>query len=75
MIAVRLISGAELEDRLRPFRCRKVRDIVQGAELWETGWGEPFTVFSIAGKYDEWQYLSIVGSVISETIPADWPEE
>ena len=74
MIAVRLISRAELESRLRPYLCRKVCEITGGAELWETGWGEPFTVFAIAGRYDDWQYVKIVSGVIASTIPDDWDQ-
>lgn len=72
MISVRLIDRTSLQSRLAPWKCRKVSDLHDGLELWETGWGEPFTVTTDHGHYDEWQYLKIIAGVITETIPDAW---
>ena len=72
MIAVRLISQEELVDKLKPYGCRKIREISGTFELWETGWGEPFTIMPCGGPYDFWSYTQILASVIAKTLPDDW---
>jgi hypothetical protein len=62
----RLLSRGELERRLSPYRCEKVRDIAPGFEIWQTGWGVPFTLCTRNGHYDEFDYQRIVEHVISE---------
>jgi hypothetical protein len=77
MIATRLIPRAELEKKLRLYSCKKVADADHGVELWETGWGVPFTLKPIphADVFDEWQLRQVLGSVIARTLPPDWHEK
>jgi hypothetical protein len=72
MIAVRLYSPAELKKKLDLYKCRKVSDLGNGLELWETGWGAGFTLMSEGGRYDEWQFRELVATVIASTMPDDW---
>ena len=57
---------------LAPYGCKLVRQIEPGFELWETGWGAPFTLFPEGGGYYGEQQLPRIRSVISSTMPADW---
>ena len=72
MVAARRITRAELEVRLQPYRCKMLAAYKSGFELWETGWGEPFTLWPEDGLYDEWQYFRVLGTLISTTMPEDW---
>lgn len=72
MIAVRLITQEELLKKLEPYQCRKIRDIDNTVELWQTGWGEPFTITPCGGPYDLWLYTQIIANVIGQTLPEDW---
>ena len=57
---------------LAPYECRLVRQIEPGFELWETGWGAPFTLFPEGGGYYGEQQLPRIRAVISSTMPTDW---
>jgi hypothetical protein len=73
MVAVRLFTRAEIESRFAPYRCRLVRALPDGSELWETGWGEPFVMVPEQGdRYDEWQYRKALANVIGPTMPSNW---
>jgi hypothetical protein len=72
MSAVRRITRAELEKRLNPYKCVFLKEYPSGFELWETGWDEPFTLWSDDGYYDEWQYFQLLASVIAKSMPPDW---
>jgi hypothetical protein len=72
MAAVRLITKSEMEKRLRRYGCKFVESHPSGFEIWETGWQEPFTLWSENDRYDEWQYFNLLGKVIAQTMPSDW---
>jgi hypothetical protein len=73
MNAVRALPYNVLEERLRIYGCRLIRRLAEGAELWETGWGEPFVLSPEPdGLYDEWQYFQLLAGVIAKTMPPDW---
>jgi hypothetical protein len=62
--------------QIRPYGCRKVADLGGGFELWETGWGSPFTLgLEKDGHYSKWQFDRIF-QLILETMPRDgsWPQ-
>lgn len=71
-MAVRHFTYDELCRRLQPYGCRRLNTYRSGLELWETGWGEPFSLKSDDGTYDEWLYFELVGGLIARTIPRDW---
>lgn len=71
MIAVRIYTEQQLMARLAPYKCRKVKNIDEITELWETGWGSGFTLTNERGWYDEWQYRRFV-AFIAEDMPTDW---
>lgn len=74
MVAIRLLSRAEMERRLSPYGCRRVAVLQPGLELWETGWGYPFTLsVEAGGRFDEWQYTQVITRVVARTMPEDWP--
>lgn len=75
MIAARLIPRQELKRRLEPYRCKLLQSYSSGFELWETGWGEPFTLWAEDGRYDEWQYFRLLGGLIAQTMPQNWNGE
>lgn len=76
MVAVRLFSRHEIESRLAPYRCHRVKALPDGSELWETGWGEPFVLTPEQGnRYDEWQYFQVLSNVIGPTKLPNWAEE
>jgi hypothetical protein len=57
---------------LAPYKCEKVRD-VGGFELWETGWGEPFTLCTAPnGEYDPADLRRVLEHVIGRTLPPGW---
>jgi hypothetical protein len=66
------LSRADVEARFAPYACRLVAEIAP-FELWETGWGEPFTVQAENGMYDEWQISRVMTYVIRKTKPPGWP--
>lgn len=68
--AIRLLR-AELERRLAPYTCRQIAEFGPGIELWETGWGEPFTLSPEEGYYDEFQYRRVI-FLIGKTMPPGW---
>lgn len=63
-----------LEDRLRPYKCRMVQALPSGVEIWVTGWNQVFTLTpeSDDKRYDEWQYRTLLATVIAQTMPSDW---
>jgi hypothetical protein len=72
MVAMRIIDRAEFEKRLASYKCQLVQVYPSGFELWETGWGEPFTMWAEDGRYDEWAYFEVLAKVIGPTMPANW---
>lgn len=73
MIAIRALPRAVILERLKTYGCRFVRKLDDGTEIWETGWGEPFSLTPEPdGKYDEWAYFQLVARVIAKTMPPDW---
>lgn len=75
MNPVPLISRADLEKRLSPYKCKCLAKVTEDAELWETGWGYPFTLWSQSGYYEYWQYTRILAHVIAKTMPPGWKAE
>jgi hypothetical protein len=71
-VAVRIIDRAEFVKRLASYKCQLVQEYPSGFELWETGWGEPFTMWPENGRYDEWAYFELLAKVIGPTMPANW---
>jgi hypothetical protein len=71
MIAVRIYKQAELTKKLSPYKCRKVKQLDDITELWETGWGSGFTLTNEYGHYDEWQYRRFL-EFIARDMPQDW---
>jgi hypothetical protein len=70
---IRIITFEELSRRLQPYRCRRLSTFPSGLENWETGWREPFTLWvEKGGGYDEWQYFTLVGGLIAQTMPPNW---
>jgi len=69
------LTRAEMERRLRPYRCRQLDTLPNGSELWISGWGVYFFLFpeTDTGLYDEWQYAHFIGNVVTLTMPVDWP--
>lgn len=75
MTPLRRLSRAELEQRLAPYKCRMMAEVCPGVELWETGWGEGFTLTPEDGFYDDFQYRKTL-FLIARTMPPFWnPEE
>ncbi len=77
MIAVRLIPRAELKKKLGFYKCSLVQTYADGVELWQTGWGTPFTLVPEGDdhRYDEWQYRRVLVEVIAGTMPPGWELE
>lgn len=72
MSAVRLISREEIERKLAPYKCRLVAKITDHADLWETGWGEPFTLYhELEAGYADDQYRDFL-VFIAKTMPQGW---
>jgi hypothetical protein len=71
MSAVRRLSRDDLEKRLAHYGCRHVCDVCEGVELWETGWGEPFTLMPEDGFYDHFDYTRAV-VLAGKTMPPSW---
>lgn len=63
----------ELFRRLAPYQCKLVAQISAQPpiELWETGWGEPFSLSPESGYYDEWQWRRVL-FLIQKTLPPGW---
>jgi hypothetical protein len=57
---------------LAPYRCRLVKQIEPGFELWETGWGAPIRLFPEGGGYYGDQQVRRLQALIASTMPADW---
>jgi hypothetical protein len=72
MVAVRIIDRAEFERRTASYKCRLLQEHPSGFELWETGWGEPFTMWREDGGYEELAYFSLLANVIGPTMPKSW---
>jgi hypothetical protein len=72
MLAVRLIDRDELLRRFAPYECRLLHVNPSGFELWETGWGEPFTMWPENGLYEEATYFDILAGIIGPTMPSNW---
>lgn len=71
---VRHLTYQDLCKRLQPYGCKRLNGYRSGFEIWETGWGEPFSLKSEDGTYDEWLYFELVGGLIARTIPPDWEQ-
>jgi hypothetical protein len=71
MIAVRIYKEDEMLKKLAPYGCRKLRNLDETTELWETGWGGAFTFTNERGHYDEWQYRRVLNFIAGD-MPADW---
>jgi hypothetical protein len=71
MIASLRLTKAELERKLSPYKCRKIADVAPGAELWETGWKEPFVLTPEEGFYDDFAYRRVI-FLVSKTMPPGW---
>lgn len=73
MSAVQFFTRADLERKLRPYRCRLMEALSDGTELWLTGWNYPFTLNPETGlgepRYDSWQYQELIATVIARTMP------
>lgn len=72
MVAVRIIDRAEFEKRLASYKCRLIHKHPSGFELWETGWGEPFTMWPENDGYEEWAYFKLLADIIGPTMPQNW---
>jgi hypothetical protein len=73
MIAVHLLSREQVEHVLGAYGCTYIKGGFPGLELWETGWGVPFTLQpNEDGRYDEWQIRRFVTFTIATTMPFDW---
>jgi hypothetical protein len=73
MIATRLLSREHVLRVLGIYGCHHVSGEWPGFELWETGWGTPFTLSPEQnGSYDEWQLQRVVTMVIALTLPPTW---
>ena len=71
MISVSRLTRAELNRRLAPYKCKQLATVALGFELWETGWGEPFTLSPEDGYYDEFQYRRVL-VLVAKTMPPHW---
>lgn len=71
MAAAIRFTRAELDRRLAPYKCKQIADFGGGVELWETGWGEPFTLFPHDGYYDDFQYRRVI-FLVAKTMPPGW---
>lgn len=72
MIAVRLLSREELDKKLAPYRCRFIAQLSPHMQLWETGWGEPFTLYhEMQDRYAEQQYRQLL-IFFAKTMPQEW---
>ncbi len=70
---VRLFDSAHIAAKLKPYGCRKISVHPEGFELWETGWGEAFTLSPTPdGRCDEWQIEQVLCGVIAQTMPDNW---
>jgi len=72
MVAVRIIDRAEFEKRTASYKCRLLKEYPSGFELWETGWGEPFTMWPEDGHYEERAYFELLANVIGPSMPQNW---
>ncbi len=71
-MAVRLYSHEDVLKRLAPYGCKRLFSYPPGFEVWETGWGEAFTLKpEPPNQYSEDQ-LTRAMVVIAPTIPIDW---
>ncbi len=74
MNAARLYSREDVTRKLAPYKCTLIRSL-KGFELWETGWGEPFTLSpeeaSDEPYYDEQQIRRAL-VVMAQTMPTGW---
>ena len=71
MIAVARLTRTEIDRRLAPYKCRQIAELAPGIEMWETGWGEPFTLWPEDGFYDEFQYRRVI-FLVGKTMPPGW---
>jgi hypothetical protein len=71
MSALRRLPRAELERRLKPYKCRQIADVGAGVELWVTGWDEPFTLTPEDGYYDDFDYRRVL-FLVAKTMPPGW---
>ena len=72
MISVRLYARADFEKKLEPYKCKLVAKFDAGFELWETGWGEPFTLLPEQGEYFPEDQLRRFMILVAKTMPTDW---
>jgi hypothetical protein len=71
MTAVQRLTLEDLQKRLAPYKCRKIANVSPSVELWETGWGEPFTLMPEDGFYDDFDYRRVV-FLVGATMPPGW---
>jgi hypothetical protein len=75
MIAVRLFTQDEIRRKLSPYKCKLVAEFPPGFELWETGWGEPFTLYPDGPeddlRYSDDQHRRFL-MLVAKTMPPDW---
>ena len=57
---------------LAPYECKLINRIEPGLEVWETGWGERFTLLPEGGGHYGEQQLPRIRAVIARTMPTDW---
>ena len=74
MSAVQFCVRADIEKRLRPYRCRLLETLADGTEMWITGWHYPFTLTPESDdmgtmRYDAWQLEEVFATVIARTMP------
>jgi hypothetical protein len=55
-----------------PYKRRLIQAHRSGFEIWETGWGEPFTMWPENGRYEDWAYFKLLADVIGPTMPQNW---
>lgn len=75
MIAVRLYSRSDFEAKLARYNCKLVAKVAAGFELWESGWGAPFTLMPETADGEDYfpeeqlrRFLIFVG----KTMPPDY---
>ncbi len=75
MSAYRWLTRPEVEKLFAPYGAHHVSTEIPGFELWETGWGEAFTLsLEYDGvHYDEWMCTEAIEKAMKPSMPSDWP--
>ena len=70
----RLLTRADVEAVFAPYGGHFVSSEFPGFEIWETSWGEAFTLsLEYDGvSYDEWMCSEAVEKAIKPSMPPDW---